>query len=60
MHRLIYFMKNLDIACFLHCFGEGNFQTLDMSNVMTSGNKFLIAITFCIAQLVSIPTIKSS
>lgn len=29
---------NIFISC-LHCFGEGNFQTLDMTDVMTSGNK---------------------
>lgn len=31
-------MNNFDIACFhcLHFFGEGNFLTLEMSDVMTS------------------------
>lgn len=40
------FMKTLNISwsqC-LHWFGEGNFQTLDMPDVMTSDNKVQLTI----------------
>lgn len=30
----------------LHCFGKGNFQTLDMHDVMTAGNKCLVISVF--------------
>lgn len=44
LHRLIFLVKYHYIACFhcLHCFRECNFQTLDMPDVMTSGNKTTI------------------
>lgn len=37
MHRIIFFIKTNCSHC-LHCFEEGNFQTFDMPDVLTSGN----------------------
>lgn len=45
MHQLIFFIKNLDVAFshYLHCFAEGNFHTLDMTDLMTlSDSEMLI------------------